>query len=104
MIVIDNDMPTCCQECPMRQKGINTPSHYCMVGVGRKLINDIYNSKADFCPIKCDIEDIKAEINEAYQQSVTSNLYYAEGLEKAFEIMDKHISGNMKGDTDANCD
>ena len=39
------------------------------------------------------IEDIRAEINEAYQQSVTSNLYYAEGLERAFEIIDKHISG-----------
>lgn len=39
------------------------------------------------------IEDIKAEINEAYQQSVTSNLYYAEGLEKAFEIIVKHTKG-----------
>ena len=43
------------------------------------------------------IENIKAEINEAYQQSVTSNLYYAEGLERAFEIIDKHISGDMRG-------
>ena len=44
------------------------------------------------------VEDIKAEINEAYQQSVTSNLYYAEGLERAFEIIDKHT----KGDADEN--
>ena len=36
------------------------------------------------------LDDIKAGINEAYQQSVTSNLYYAEGLEKAFEIIEKH--------------
>lgn len=40
------------------------------------------------------LDDIKAEINEAYQQSVTSNLYYAEGLERAFEIIDKHIADN----------
>lgn len=97
MIVIDNDMPTCCQECPMRQKGINTPSHYCMVGVGRKLINDIYNSKADFCPIKCDIEDIKAEIYKTLDERepvcIAQNNFEG-GLMVALDIIDKHTKGD----------
>lgn len=91
MIVIDIDMPKCCQECPMRQKGINTPSHYCMVGVGRKLINDIYNSKADFCPIKCDIDDIKAEILSL----MSHDDYMVDGF-NVLEIIDKHISGGAE--------
>ena len=90
MIILDMDMPKNCRECPLRTKGNMSPLDYCMALLGRKLTNNIYNSKADFCPIKCDIEDIKTEINKAYQQSVTSNLYYAEGLERAFEIIDKH--------------
>ena len=57
------------------------------------------NYKRGMLPISV-VKDIKAEINEAYQQSVTSNLYYAEGLERAFEIIDKHISGDMRGDTE----
>ena len=40
------------------------------------------------------LEQIRVEINEAYQQSVTSNLYYAEGLERALEIIDKHTKGD----------
>ena len=90
MIVIDIDMPSCCQECPMRQKGINTPSHYCMVGVGRKLINDIYNSKADFCPIKCETDDIKAEIIDL----MSHDDYMVDGM-NIIEIIDEHINGGI---------
>lgn len=95
MIVIDIEMPTCCQECPMRQKGIYTPSHYCMVGVGRKLINDIYNSKADFCPIKCDIEDIKAGADGLLNDS--DSALYQHGVLDVLEIIDKYINGDMRG-------
>ena len=67
-----------------------------MVGVGRKLINDIYNSKADFCPIKCDIEDIKAEISE-YKDDKVIHAERNEMIDIVLEIISKHT----KGDTDA---
>ena len=85
MIVIDIDMPNDCRECPMRQKGINTPNHYCMALLGRKLSNDIFNSKADFCPIKCDIEGIKAEILGL----MSHDDYMVDGM-NIIEIIDKH--------------
>ena len=37
------------------------------------------------------LEDIKAEINEKYHAAKKSNIYYAEGLEMAYEIISKHM-------------
>lgn len=95
MIVIDIDMPNNCRECPLRTKGNMSPFDYCMALLGRKLTNDIYNSKADFCPIKCDIEDIKAEILGL----MSHDDYMVDGF-NVLEIIDNHI----KGDTDADSD
>ena len=39
------------------------------------------------------IEDIKAEIEESYRSAITENISYAEGLERAWVIIDKHIEG-----------
>ena len=100
MIIIDIDMPKCCQECPMRQKGINTPSHYCMVGVGRKLINDIYNSKANFCPIKCDFDDIKQEIKKLKITSgITNQATWNECLHYVLKIIDEHMNEGTDADS-----
>ena len=100
MIVIDMDMPECWDDCRF-----NNGCECCLIdAVCTDETAEENGELPSFCPIKCDIEDIKQEINEAYQQSVTSNLYYAEGLEKAFETIDKYISGDMRGDTDADCD
>ena len=102
MIVIDIDMPNDCRECPMRQKGINTPNHYCMALLGKKLSNDIFNSKADFCPIKCDIEDIKAEITDEMNFCAKTSKYTRSGFDTALNIIDKHTSEDMRDGTDEN--
>ena len=39
------------------------------------------------------IEDIKAEIEETYREVLKDDINYAEGLERAWIIIDRHISG-----------
>ena len=92
MVVIDMDMPISCADCPIcNPKGKDEPWNYaCYQGMMDINLDEWDEKRHPNCPIKCDIKGIKAEIDEAYQQSITSNLYYAEGLEKAFEIIDKH--------------
>lgn len=91
MIVIDMDMPKDCRECPLRTKGNMSPLNYCMALLGRRLVNDIYNSKAHFCPIKCDIEDIKAEIE---QIEIIGHIRDVEcfraGINTALNIIDRY--------------
>ena len=43
-----------------------------------------------------EIEDIKAEIDEQYDIVKRDNIYRAEGLEMAAEIIDKHIGKEQK--------
>lgn len=62
MIVIDMNMPTDCVDCWI-------------------------NCQTDTCPIKCDIEDIKADI-EASRYGLVND-----GLDVALRIIDKHIEG-----------
>ena len=40
------------------------------------------------------IENIRAEIDERYDIEKRDNIYRAEGLEMADEIIEKHISGS----------
>ena len=62
-IVIDMDMPKNCRECPLRQRSEKyIGENYCMGMLGKPIKSDIFTKRADFCPIKCDIEDIKQEI------------------------------------------
>lgn len=82
MIVIDMNMPTDCVDCWI-------------------------NCQTDTCPIKCDIEDIKAEIykertnisfnmSEEKSKWVNSGIY--DGLVWAEEIIDKHIRAEMESE------
>ena len=79
MIVIDMDMPKNCGEC---KTGICTKWL-------EKSEQEIWSKRADNCPIKCDIEDIKAEINRKANsgQWSESTVY---GMQKALAIIDKH--------------
>ena len=92
MIVIDMDMPKSCATCKIMCK--------------HKEKAGIRYSRGDFsipnsCPIKCDIEDIKADITE-FMNSIPKlcdckegwhNAGQRIGLEQACEIIDRHISG-----------
>lgn len=54
-IVVDMDMPKNCKEC--RWHGVNDyGNEYC------KFMRKGFRTNDFVCPIKCDIEDIKAEI------------------------------------------
>ena len=42
------------------------------------------------------LENIRAEIEESYRSAIIENISYAEGLERAWVIIDKHIEGANK--------
>ena len=86
MIVIDMDKPKNCAHCW---------HHYaCPKYFHDKAMNDPFYKPKD-CPIKCDIEDIKAEIMKyAEDEYIKEN--EAQGMMFCCDIIDKH----MKGDTD----
>ena len=94
MIVIDMDMPTKCMNCQL----LGRDTMYCQV-YPRKDLNliKVANGKPDWCPIKCDIENIKSDIKEEKLQCMYIDRTLANGLGISLEIIDKHISGDMRG-------
>ena len=66
---------------------------YCQV-YPRKDLNliKVANGKPEWCPIKCDIEDIKAEIDSHCSENRDRN----DGLYIAMKIIDKHIKGESE--------
>ena len=84
MIVIDTDMPTKCMNCQL----LGRDMIYCQVYPRKDLnVMGVASGRPEWCPIKCDIEDIKAEI-EASRYGLVND-----GLDLALKIIDKHISG-----------
>ena len=95
VVVIDMDMPKSCGSC--RTSGTDVCNEWTNLkgyDMGQKI--------ADSCPIKCDIEDIKQEIEEKR----TNILYCVQDftpndvlniIDDISEIIDKHT----KGDADA---
>lgn len=77
MIVIDMDMPKNCMDCPI------------------KCIKFYPNDDKSCCPIKCDIEDIEAEIAKCIHDKPYDELEQGVniGLEDAIDIIDKHTKG-----------
>ena len=80
MIVIDMDMPKNCMDCPI------------------KCIKFYPNDDKSCCPIKCDIEDIKAEIKDEMDDiacgimaKYSSDEAYYNALGWALNVIDKHI-------------
>ena len=104
MIVIDTDMPKNCTECPLYSSGLGVDfctlaSHGCVDRVN-------YNPsiKPQWCPIKCDIEDIKAGIDREIRDIEKNTTefgnapvrFFNKGIRASLKIIDKH----MRGDTD----
>ena len=89
MIILDMDMPKNCQEC-LRDNGFSTCPFDCM---------ECVDTRNPICPIKCNIEDIKAEMEdfkERINQIPNMAVAYA-AVVHCLDIIDKHT----KGDTDA---
>lgn len=88
MIVIDMDMPTDCVDCPID----------CFPYGAEDTDYDTTN-RPSCCPIKCDIEDVKAEIEEGLtdyiigEQDTPTAKKMFNVMDKALEIIDKHTKG-----------
>ena len=88
MIVIDMDMPTKCMNCQL----LGRDAIYCQV-YPRKDLNliKVANGRPEWCPIKCDIEDIRAEIEQTVENETELDKKWSRGLHYALCIIDKHI-------------
>ena len=97
MILIDMDIPESCCECPMcHPKGKDEPWNYaCFQGMMDINLNEWDKSRHPNCPIKCNIEDIKAEIDKQYKWLMQTKLTLND-IDIAFDaiksIVDKHTS------------
>ena len=61
MIIIDTDMPKKCMDCQL----LGHDKMYCTLYPRKDLdVITVAISKPDWCPIKCDIDDIRQEILE----------------------------------------
>ena len=80
MIVIDMDMPTDCIDCPID-----------CFPYGAEDTDYSTTNRPSCCPIKCDIEDIKAEIKE-HQRTMMPVI----PVQEALSIIDKHTKGENK--------
>ena len=69
MIVIDMDMPKSCLSCKYKY----VCSVYENIGVLEQTKLKLDKQRHPNCPIKCDIEDIKVEIEKVFCMSVVTN-------------------------------
>lgn len=81
MIVIDMDMPKNCNDCNLQDN-----CGMCLVCGRFNIVDYESNERPQDCPIKCDIEDIKAEIDSYCSDNRDRN----DGLYIAMRIIDKH--------------
>lgn len=106
MIVIDMDMPKNCEYCKALCSK-NTESEtvfYC--GLNDKPITncaDFLNAISKNCPIKCDIKDIKAEIEhwEAEPEAINTDPYQIGAIDMkkyVLRVIDKHTKGDMENE------
>ena len=105
MMVIDMDMPNNCAECPIHTDALSKV--YCEIT--HKCVGNAVAcyERMKKCPIKCDIEDIKVEIQGRTQRYTLARercgmgqVDWSDYLIKAddvIKIIDKHISGDMRG-------
>lgn len=83
MVVIDMDMPKSCSKCELANIS-SCPLFYRNAAEGIK-------ERLKDCPIKCDIEDIRADIQyEADNKATPRDMM---GYYRCLQIIDKHISG-----------
>ena len=84
-------MPKSCEECSALHrpygKGMST---FCHFNANQWIKAEDTIKRADFCPIKCDIEDIKAEIAE-YKDDKVIHAERNEMIDIVLDLIDKHI-------------
>ena len=90
MIVIDMKKPINCKKCPIHHNSLL--GKFCPIDGHHEP-----NLSADFCPIKCDIEDIKQEIQ--YEADNKADMYSMQGYYNCLDIIDKHTKGGTNADS-----
>ena len=96
MVILDIDMPKSCFGCSTK---VNPEERRCNIdGHLFKETLGVCTSRRDkACPIKCDIEDIKAEIYKTLDERepvcIAQNNFEG-GLMVALDIIDKHTKGD----------
>ena len=93
MIVIDMDIPTSCCECPMcHPKGKDEPWNYACFQEMMDINLDEWDEKRHpNCPIKCNIEDIKAEIEQVEINGYIRDVEcFRAGINTVLNVIDKH--------------
>ena len=94
MIVIDMDMPKSCEKCEFFDG-----EDMCYVDGTYALNPSRISDRPSWCPIKCDIEDIKAEIDEQYKWLMqTKHTLY--DIDIAFSAIKSFIDKHIRSDTD----
>lgn len=88
MIILDIDMPKNCMECPLFDDRWDYPTCYANQNSSGYTF-PITEKRMSFCPIKCDVEDIKQEILGL----MSHDDYMVDGF-NVLEIIDNQIKGN----------
>ena len=99
MIILDTDMPKKCMDCQL----LGRDEMYCTLYPRKDLdVITVATSKPDWCPIKCNIEDIKTELKE---MADSYNWHYdaprRDTLQYAILVIDKHIGGRSEDAKDS---
>ena len=91
MIIIDMDIPECWDDCRF-----NNGCECCLIdAVCTDETAGENGELPSFCPIKCDIKDIKAEIEQIANEEI-EEMKWTRGLHYALKIIDKHIKGDSE--------
>ena len=89
------DIPKSCSECPMcHPKGKDEPWNFaCFQGMMDINIDEWDEKRHPNCPIKCGIEDIKAEFEPIAERAEDRMEYGCRvfSVDQINEIIDKHI-------------
>ena len=93
MIVIDMDMPKNCLSCKYKY----VCSVYENIGVLEQTKLKLDKQRHPKCPIKCDIEDIKARADGLLNDS--DSALYQHGVLDVLEIIDKYTKGDNDADS-----
>lgn len=87
MIVIDMDMPKNCEECPCFDNAYGE----CQIDAKNTIGFADLEERSPRCPIKCDIKDIKAEIEQVEINGHIRDVEcFRAGINTALDIIDKY--------------
>lgn len=105
MVIIDTGMPESCEHCKAICSRFNenekSMEHFCGI-TGAFITNyfeDLKKRDMKYCPIKCDIEDIKAEIQ--YEADNNADVNSMRAYYHCLQIIDKYTHNETQANITA---